>query len=231
MQEKNIAPEVKVALARCFAAHQALRSYSADVVVTVRGIPNQKDGMVRIAMARPGRLRLEGAGPRGQSTANLVVAHAGFLYQATPKTKSYAVKRVPIEGDASLIGLEDSDLLPLPLLSQLLGGEEGLERCLAPFRTLTQQAGRRVFTSEGRFQQTMVFDETNGLLKEVRIIQGTDIEIREVYQNVRANPSLPSALWRFVPPVGYVDENAPAPRVKPENFSPPPRSLQDKKLL
>ena len=215
MQEKSIAPEVKAALARCFAAHKALRSYSAEVVVTVRGIPNQKEGTVRIALARPGRLRIECAGPRAQVATSLLVAQGGYLYEALASSKTFQVKRIPREGDGIEIGIEDTSLLPLPLFGQLMVESEGLDFCLKGLRTLTQEPGKLVFTGEGRFKTTMAFDEATGLLREVRLTQGSSIEIREVYQKVRANPSLPTSLWQFVPPAGFTDENAPVPPQPP----------------
>ncbi|MCX6365294.1 MAG: FKBP-type peptidyl-prolyl cis-trans isomerase [Armatimonadetes bacterium] len=215
MQQTSLSPEAKAALAQCFAAHKALRSYSAQVLITVRGVPKQQNGQVRVALARPGRLRVECSGPRAQQRSPLLVASSGYLYSTFSPTKTYSTKRVEASGDALVMGLEETDTLPLPVFEQLMGGRDGLSELLAGFSKVTQEPGTLIFHGEGQAKQTLIFDPKDKLLREVRLSQGSDREIREVYQNVRANPALPESLWDFVPPAGYRDENAPMPPLPP----------------
>ena len=215
MQQTSISPEAKAALAQCFAAHKALRSYSAEVLVTVKGVPKQQSGQLRVAFARPGRLRIECSGLRAQQRSSLLVASNGYLYDTFTPLKAYSVKRVEVSGDALVRGLEDTDILPLPVFEQLMGGRDGLTELLSDFPKITQEPGALIFHGEGQAKQTLVFDPKDQLLREVWLSQGSAVEIREVYQNVRANPKLPESLWDFVPPVGYRDENAPLPPLPP----------------
>ena len=215
MQQTSLSPEAKAALAQCFAAHKALRSYSAQVLITVRGVPEQPSGQVRIALAKPGRLRVECSGPRAQQRSSLLVGSSGYLYSTFTPMKTYSTKRVETSVDALVMGLEDSEILPLSVFMLLMGQRDGLTEFLKDFSKVTQEPGTLTFHAEGQAKQTLIFDPKDKLLREVRLSQGSTVEIREVYQNVRANPALPESLWDFVPPADYRDENSPMPPLPP----------------
>ena len=198
MQQTSIAPEVKAALARCFAAHKALRSYSAEVSVLVRGVPKEKSAQLRLAFARPGRARFECSGPRAIEGSKLLVATDGYIYEAF-RSGTNKTTRVPIEADALTVACENTEMLPLPIFSQLMVSAQGLGEAIAPYQTITQEPGKLMFRGVGQANLTLIFDPRDLLLREARVTQGTSVEFREVYQNVRVNPRLPASLWRFNP--------------------------------
>ncbi|MBB6053542.1 FKBP-type peptidyl-prolyl cis-trans isomerase [Armatimonas rosea] len=217
MQETTLAPEVKAALTRCFAAHKALRSYSAEVAITVRGAPNQREGRVRVSLQRPDHLRLECDGPRALSGTRLVVATDGFVYSADSKTRSYKAEAVPHDGNPLAVALDETGLIPLPIFSKLFSEPDGLETCLAMFKTLTLDPGTLTFHGDSGGSWLLRFDPKDKILREVSYTQGTALTFREVYQTVRVNPALPTTLWWFEPPAGYRDQDGP-----PEVFPPAP---------
>lgn len=222
MQQSSIAPEVKAALGRCFAAHKALRSYSAEVELTAEGLSSAQSGRVRVALERPGRLRLETTGADKKTGTGLVVGTNGYVYTTDLATRSYRAEQVPTTGDVLVVGIENATMFLLPLFSQLFSEPKGLEACLEMFKTLTLQPGTMTFTAAGTETFVLRFDPTDLLLREVSLTlspeKGTKGLLREVYKNVRANPTLPASLWRFAPPAGFRDEDGP-----PELLPPAPR--------
>ena len=222
MQETPVDPGVKAELARCFAAHRALMSLSVDIRVTSRGVPTLRNGVVQVALARPGRLRMEGFGALREVGTCLLVASNGFVYEASSPQKLYKSKSVPIDGDALTYGLASADMLPLLFFSRLMVEKDGLELLLQdyPKVQLTREAligapALRVFDFQKRDTRVQLrFDEKDCLLRQVLLIQGA-LEIRESYQNLRINPRLPETLWNFVPPRGFRDEDAPPPVLPP----------------
>jgi peptidylprolyl isomerase len=214
MQETKLAPEVKAALTRCFAAHKALRSYSAEVVITAQGVPTQQAGRVRVALQRPNRLRLECDGPRGAIGTRLLVATDGFVYSADAKTRSYKAEGVPEDGNPLAVALDETGLIPMPIFARLMSEPDGLETCLAMFKTLTLDPGTLTFHGDTGGSWLLRFDPKDKILREVKYTEGTKLALREVYQAVRVNPTLPAALWWFEPPAGYHDEDGP-PEVLP----------------
>lgn len=215
MQETSADPAVKAELARCFAAHRGLRSLSVEVRVTSRGVPTLRNGVVEIALKRPGRLRMEVQGALREAGACLLVASHNFVYEALSPTKTYHAKSIPADGDALTYGIQNNELLPLPFFSQLMADKDGLESLLKEYSTvqMTRETiigapALRVFMLEReRLRAVLRFDEKAGLLRQAILTQG-NIEIREDYRSLRVNPRLPDDLWRFVPPRGFRDEDA-----------------------
>lgn len=215
MQETSADPAVKAELTRCFAAHRALRSLSVEVRVTSRGVPTLRNGVVQIALEHPGRLHMEAQGALREAGVCLLVASHNFVYEALSPTKTYRVKSIPADGDALTYGLQNNELLPLPFFSQLLVDKDGLESLLKEYvkmqmmrETVIGAPALRVFTLERERRRVLLrFDEKAGLLSQAILTQG-NIEIREDYRSLRVNPSLPKALWNFVPPGGFRDEDS-----------------------
>ncbi|WP_395088791.1 outer membrane lipoprotein carrier protein LolA [Armatimonas sp.] len=221
MQETSADPAVKTELARCFATHHALKSFAVDVRVTSRGVPMLRsvpmlrNGVVQIALERPGRLRMEAQGALREAGICLLVASSNYIYEALSPAKTYRVKSIPADGDALTYGLQNNEILPLPFFSQLLVDKDGLEALLKEYATVQMARetvigapAQRVFTLERESRRVILrFDEKAGLLRQAILTQG-NIEIREDYRGLRVNPRLPADLWRFVPPRGFRDEDA-----------------------
>lgn len=220
MQQTSLTPQTRTALARCVAAHQALRSYSAEIALTVRGLPRQRDGKIQVALARPGRLRLACTGPRAARGSVLLVGARGFLYDAYAPLKTYSQKSIPADGDVVQVGLEDTDLLLLPIFATVMSAPKPLEALLElyPNLALTTTNNALIFTQKQGGTLTLRFDARDLLLREVRLTEGDRLAITEVYQNVRPNPNLPATLWRFAPPAGFMDEAE-----RDEVLPPPPK--------
>ena len=139
MQETPIDPTVKAELARCVAAHRALKSFAVDVRITTRGLPQPRGGTVQIALARPGRLRMEAQGPlRAQGTC-LLVASNGFIYEASSPKKTYKVTALPIGSDPLEYGLRDDVLLPLPAFTEIMVLRDGLETLMQRLANLRME--------------------------------------------------------------------------------------------
>lgn len=221
----EVAPAVKAALEKCFKAHKALKAFSCQIKMSSKGVP-RPTGTVLLKFERPGKLRMETRSTATLGALELMVCDGNYFFLTEPQRKTFTKERVPVGGDAIRAAFLTGNPLPLPVFHWLLNSANPLPELLTPnVIGLTQEADSVVngvpvqnflFKAKpGTGDSVLSFGKADGLLRRAKVTatrsNGEQIEITEDYLDLKPNPKLPEATWRFTPPTGFRDAAEPRP--------------------